>query len=381
MPQIHGCYWRQAIVVIAALLEPGSTVIAQESLARAKQAYTRAIELESQGNSAGALSLLWEASGLAPRDPDIQNRLGEALERIGALDAAVDAYRRALAERPTFPKAENNLILALVKSGNGTEGIQRAKALVGAAPTDPGAHFTLGLAQSDQDIEGAIASFRRVLELSPRHALARYNLALVLRRADRLADASAELKRSIDIEPSAESYYLLGVISWHQGDLERAVQALKSAVEVQPRYAEAFESLGAVLKARRDWKGSIAALRRAIELRPDAPAAHYTLAQVLQQSGNHAAARSSLDEAERLRSRAAAQHEALVWTAVGVQKREAGDLPGARDALNRAVAADETYAPAHYQQGLLLQRLGDHPAARAAFARAHKLNPSLVPPY
>jgi tetratricopeptide (TPR) repeat protein len=381
MPQIHGRYWRQAIVAIAVLLGSGSSAIAQDSLTRAKQAYTRAIELESQGNSAAALSLLWEASGLAPRDPDIQNRLGEALERIGALDAAIEAYRRALAARPSFPKAENNLILALVKSGNGSEGLQRARALVVAAPKDPSAYFTLGLAQSDQDIDGAIASFRRVLELAPRHALARYNLALVLRRADRLADASAELARSIDIEPSAESHYLLGVIAWHQGDLDRAVDALTAAISAQPRYAEGYEALGAVLKARRDWKGSIAALRRAIELRPEAPAAHYTLAQVLQQSGDQAGARSHLDDAERLRQRTAAQHEALVWTAVGVQKREAGDLPGARTALDRAVSIDDGYAPAHYQRGLLLQRLGDPTAARAAFARAQQLNPSLIPPY
>ena len=107
----------------------------------------------------------------------------------------------------------------------------------------------------------------------------------------------------------------------------------------------------------------------------------HTLAQVLQQSGDQAGARAQLDDAERLRVRAAVQHEALVWTAVGVQKGEAGDSSGALEALGRAVSVDDAYAPAHYQQGLLLRRLGDHAAARAAFARAQRLNPSLVSPY
>src|SRR5688500_4484598 len=91
------------------------------------------------------LARLWEAAARAPRDADVQNRLGEALERIGALDAALDAYRSALSARPDFRQASNNLILALVKVGKGEEAVQRARALAAAAPDDPDRHFTLGL--------------------------------------------------------------------------------------------------------------------------------------------------------------------------------------------------------------------------------------------
>src|SRR5215467_9773078 len=80
-----------AIIVAAAHLVSA----AQSPSARATDLYDRARELERQGNAAGALSLLWEAAGLAPKDGAIQNDLGRALERIGALDAAVDAYRTA----------------------------------------------------------------------------------------------------------------------------------------------------------------------------------------------------------------------------------------------------------------------------------------------
>jgi len=370
-----------AVAVMASMLALPVAASGQDQSARAKLVYTRAIELEDQGNAAAALTLLWEAAGLAPRDPDIQYRLGDALERIGALDAAIDAYRRALAERPSFPKAENNLILALVKAGKGAEGLERARALVARAPNDPSMHFTLGLAQSDQDIDGAIATFRRVLEISPDHALARYNLALALKRADRFGDAAAELRRSIAIEPRAESHYLLGVLLWQQGDLDGSVAALRAAMAAKPRYAEGFETLGAVLKARRDWGGAVTALRQAIALNPTAAAAHYTLAQVLQQSGDAAGGRSELAEAERLRQRAAQEHEALVWTSVGIQKSAANDFTGALEAFRRATSAFDAYAPAHYQRGLVLQRLGDHDAARAAFAKAQRLNPSLVSPY
>jgi tetratricopeptide (TPR) repeat protein len=170
-----------------------------QAAGRAHDAYTRAIELEAKGNYPAALSLLWEAAGLAPRDPDIQNRLGEALERMGALDAAIDAYRQAVTERAGFRKARNNLVLALVKAGRGPEAVDRARALVAEDPADPERYFTLGLAQSEQDVSEAINAFRRVLEIAPGHALARYNLALVLKRADRLPEALEELQRAREI--------------------------------------------------------------------------------------------------------------------------------------------------------------------------------------
>lgn len=348
--------------------------------ARARQAYARAIELEAAGNHPGALSLLWEAAGLAPRDADVQIRLGEALERIGALDAAVEAYRLALTARPDFRTASNNLILALVKAGRGAEAVQRARALVAAAPDDADRLFTLGLAQSEQRVADAIASFRRVLEIAPRHALARYNLALVLRRADRLPEAIEELERTLAIEPRAEAHYTLGVIYWHQGDVERAARALRAAAAARPDYADAHDTLGAVLKSARDWKGAAGALRRAIALRPAEAAAHYTLGQVLQSSGDPAGAREHLAEAERLRLRVQAEREAGVWTAVGTRQLDDGDPDNALESFRRAIAAFEGFAPAHYQRGRALQRLGRDADARAAFARAQQLNRSLIPP-
>lgn len=367
-------------IVVLAVLSAQADATGQNADVRATEAYKRAIELEAQGDGAGALSLLWQAAGLAPRDADIQNRLGEALERVGALDAAVEAYRLALAARPAFQKASNNLILALVKVGRSAEAVALARGLVDARRDDADRWFTLGLAQSEPDVEEAIRSFRRALELAPGHTLARYNLALVLKRADRLAEAIDELHRVIAIAPRAEAQYTLGVIYWHQGDLDRAVAALQGAVAAEPSYADAHYTLGAVLHARRNWTAAAGALRRALALRPDLTGAHYTMARVLQASGDEVSAREHLAEAERLRRRGQQEQEARVWTSLGTEKLEAGDSSGALECFRRATAIFDDYAPAHYQMGRTLQRLGQAAAARTAFARAHQLNPNLVPP-
>ena len=212
--------------------------------------------------------------------------------------------------------------------------MQRARALAAAAPDDPDRHFTLGLAQSEQDVAGAIASFRRALEIAPRHALARYNLALVLRRADRLPEAIAELERALAIEPRAEVHYTLGVIYWHQGEAERAEGALRAAVAAQPDYADAHYTLGAVLRSRRDWKGAAASLRRAIALRPEiAGGALHARPGPAHRAAMSAAPTTDLAEAERLRQRAQAGRRRASGRRWGSRQLDDGDADGAIDCL------------------------------------------------
>jgi tetratricopeptide (TPR) repeat protein len=368
------------ILLLASLSAAVAVGSGQDAAGTAAAAHKRAIQLEAQGDPAGALVLLWEAAGLAPKNADIQNALGESLDRVGALDAAIEAFRLAVDARPAFRKATNNLILALVKAGRGKEAIDRARAEVAAAPDDPDRHFTLGLAQSEPDIEGAIGSFRRALALAPQHALARYNLALTLKRADRLAEAVDELRRVIELQPRAEAYYMLGVIHLHRGDLDEAAGALRAAIAAQPAYADAHYTLGAVLQARRDWSGAASSLRRAIALRPDLQGAHYTLARVLQATGDQTAAAQHFTESERLRELGRREHEARVWTSVATERLDANDREGALESARQATRILETYAPAHYQMGRALLGLGRPDEARKAFARAQQLNPAMRPP-
>ena len=74
------------------------------------------------------------------------------------------------------------------------------------------------------------------------------------------------------------------------------------------------------------------------------------------------------------------EREATTWTAVGIARLDAGDPAQAAERFRRALSVFEAYAPAHYQLGRALARLGQADGARAAFARARQLNPSLVPP-
>ena len=267
-----------------------------------------------------------------------------------------------------------------MKAGRSPEAITRAQAGVTAAPADADRWFTLGLAQADVDVDGAIDSFQRAIALDPRHALARYNLGLVLFHADRARAALESLSAALAIEPKPEVQYTRGIILWHQGDLDAAVMALADATAAKPDYFDAFLALGTVLSARGDLKGSVAALERAIRLRPDLPAPHIVSARTLTAAGDDARARRESAEAERLRTLSDNSQKAATLTAAGVQRFDGGDAGGAADCFRRAIQTFDRFAPAHYQLGRALDRLGQHDAARKEFARAQQLNPALVPP-
>lgn len=380
--EARGGWYHPRILRFAALFIAAAAyaIPAAQAPARAKDLYDRALELERTGNAAAALSVLWEAAGAAPSDGVIQDHLGEALERIGALDAAVAAYRAAAGATNAPRGAANHLVLALVKAGRSQEAIERARVLATSVPTEAERWFTLGLAQADVDVDGAIDSFDRALAIDPRHALARYNLALVLFHADRLQAALELLQQTLAIQARPEVHYTLGVIYWHQGDLDAAVKALGAAVTANPEYADAHLALGTVQKARGDLKRATLSLRRAIEIGPSMPAPHIVLAQTLRLGGDEKGAARESAEAERLRMLSQQSQEAATQTAVGIQLLDAGDAAAAVEAFRRATRAFERFAPAHYQLGRALERLGQHDAARAAFARAQQLNPALVPP-
>ena len=138
--------------------------------------------------------------------------------------------------------------------------------------------------------------------------------------------------------------------------------------------------LASVRRARGELPRAADALRRALALRPDAWGAHAALASVLRLAGDDIGARRSSEEAERRRTREQVERAAVVMTAVGVARFDAGDLEAARERFAAAIVTDDGYAPAHYQLGRALHRLGRLDEARRAFDRAHQLNRSLVSP-
>jgi len=99
--------------------------------------------------------------------------LGDALVRMGKLDAAIISYGRALTLRPDMAEAHNNLGRALSKQGRLEEAEAACRRAIAIAPNDAKAHATLGkiLWDGNQEvirIKEIFQAFTRSAELSYR---------------------------------------------------------------------------------------------------------------------------------------------------------------------------------------------------------------------
>jgi Flp pilus assembly protein TadD len=125
---------------------------------------------------------------------------------------------------------------------------------------------------------------------------------------------------------------------------------------------------------------SAEALREAIRLQPDFAGAHTTLAAVLRQLGDTEGAAAESKAGAEIGKQKTNEQAALFATNSGKRLLNAGDLDGAISQLRSATSAMPSYAQAHFQLGLALQRKGEKEEAAKEFQRAAELDPRLDVP-
>jgi Tfp pilus assembly protein PilF len=91
---------------------------------------------------------------------------------------AIIHYRRAAQESPGDARVQNNLGIALAKTGNVTEAAQHFRSAAALLPDYPDPHANLGLLLIQQgDRTGAAAEFQATLHIDPNFPLAQRGLA------------------------------------------------------------------------------------------------------------------------------------------------------------------------------------------------------------
>jgi tetratricopeptide (TPR) repeat protein len=180
--------------------------------------------------------------------------------------------------------------------------------LVKAAPDSARLRqITAELLEAEGDFAGAIAQYRKALEMEPKLPGARRALGVALMNNANDDTTRAEAQRQFEGELAlnpgdAISEYQLGELMWIANRHSEALRHFERAIALQPRFPDALAGAGKVLMATDQIKQAIALLEKAIAADPSSEVAHYRLAQAYQKTGDRDRAERELAEFRRLRS-------------------------------------------------------------------------------
>ncbi len=145
------------------------------------------------------------------------------------------------------------------------------------------------------DLEGALAAADKAIELAPKDQNAQLRKAEVLLELgyrDSKPDRIAEGRKLVDVVLAAEpsnpgGLFVKAKIDMADNKLEDAVQALRSAIDVRPDWAEAHFLLGTALRLTGQRSAARTELARALEIDASLVEARRVLAEVHADLGEH----------------------------------------------------------------------------------------------
>jgi tetratricopeptide (TPR) repeat protein len=172
------------------------------------------------------------------------------------------------------------------------------------------------LARLEQDfgpkiLRDDIAGNEKWLEVEPRNAQLRAELAACYLEANRPSDALRELNEAARLDPTAGRYYDVGRVQLIQQDYSAAEASFRQALGLKPGFAEALYGFAVVRHAQHNLDDAIELYGRALGADPSNAAGHYNLGRALDERGQVDRAIQSYQKTIELSPEDADAHQSL----------------------------------------------------------------------
>ena len=156
-----------------------------------------------QERAADALAYFEGAMRTDRVNPNLHFMTGLANGKLGRVEDAIAAYRRALQYQPEFVEARANLAYLLEHTGQIDEAAECYRRALVLAPTEWTALNRLGHCERLMgQPNSSLQTLERALAIKPRSAPTLNEVALTLLDLDRRADAIAKLREAVAAEPT-----------------------------------------------------------------------------------------------------------------------------------------------------------------------------------
>jgi tetratricopeptide (TPR) repeat protein len=238
-----------------------------------------------------ATTLYRRAIAIKPDYLEAHNNLGVALAAIGKIDEAMARYRRVLALNPDYPDALGNLAAALLSKGKPAEAIAYYQRLLLLKPDHAAAHYSLGVALDAQGAtEAAIERYEQAISLKPDYGAAHNNLAVAFAGQGNSTAALSHYAKAVASDPhNAETHNNLGNLYRELGRFDEALAHYGTAIAIRPDNVEAHYHR-AELKTFRRADSDFAALEKlAAQDLPakKAPYVYFAMARACEDIGDY----------------------------------------------------------------------------------------------
>ena len=302
---------------------------------------------------------------------------GKAVKSLGQAREAAIRFSRAAAGLQSLvsgiaPDSATlyQLTLVYLEMGEVDRAIESIRKALDLSPENPLLHLALArsLAQ-DWNSQGAIQHYRRAVELAPSSYSALSQYGLELARRDLNHEALDILNRALAVRPN---YPLLMEISRILLVLDRRAEAtpfLKQALEMAPEQPQAYYYLGRQAQSFGDYEKAARLYGSALERRPDHLEGLIRLGEVEFQQQNLAEAEDSLEKALSLERD---NVSALFW--LGRVKEQSGAAGQAVRYWQQALERDPRHSASHYRLAQYYLRTGDTGQAQAHLSQFQELS-------
>ena len=179
--------------------------------------------------------------------------------------------------------------------------------LAQVAPDSAQIHRILAQAQQSQDdFSGAIAQYRKALEIDPTLPGLHFELgqAILSSSSEEPARRAAENEFQLALAENptdANSQYMLGEIAWLRSKPGEALQHDAEAVRLAPDFVDARVAMGKALATLGRPQEALEQESEAVRLDPNNEAAHYRLAQAYRKLGRSQDAEREFADFRKLR--------------------------------------------------------------------------------
>ena len=291
---------------------------------------------------------------------------------------AVEGMQKILQEEAANPSPkltptqdEVHEMMGLYNQGRFQEVIQRAEETAQNSTPNVMLFNLIAAANSAlKNLDLAIESFNKVLEINPKDATAYFNIGTIFLEKGEFGLAIKNYQKCLAINSNhAEAHDNMGSALKSQGNLTSAIEQFEQAIHLRPNFAQAHYNLGVALQAKGHLSESIKSYKKACEIKPDYFKSYHGIGNALKEQGKVGAAIDSYKQAIKIKP-----DYADAYNHMGLALMDKGDLEIAMETYKQAIKIDPKNADANINKAFLHLRLLDFEAGWLSYEWRWKMS-------